>query len=222
MGTLRALLLLLAVAVPGVAFAETAHDEESLAHEVAEHEIGHDAGDAHDGHGELTIGGVLRSREFQGTLVNFIALIALFAWVIRKKGNPALAERRKEVEAELAEAKRLREDAQKRHMETQTRLERLDQEMIQIRGEMIKAGEAERDRIVAQAEEKAARMRKDTSFLIEQQIKQLRQDLTQEASNAAVAAAQEVLQQTTTEDDQDRLAEAYLDRLGEVMEERRS
>ena len=31
MGTLRALLLLLAVAVPGVAFAETAHDEESLA-----------------------------------------------------------------------------------------------------------------------------------------------------------------------------------------------
>ena len=39
--------------------------------------------------------------------------------------------------------------------------------------EMIKAGEAERDRIVAQAEEKAARMRKDTNFLIEQQIKQL-------------------------------------------------
>ena len=50
-------------------------------------------------------------------------------------------------------------------METALRLEKLDQEMVEIRGDMIKAGEAERDRIVAQAEEKAARMRKDAGFL---------------------------------------------------------
>ena len=166
--------------VPSLAFAEAAHHE-SEAHEVAEHEAGHDEGghDAHGGHGELTFMGVITSREFQGTIVNFVALLLLFGWVIRKKGNPALAERRKQVEAELEEAQRLRAEAEKRHMETATRLEKLDQEMVQIRADMIKAGEAERDRIVAQAEEKAARMRKDTSFLIEQQIKQLRKDLTQ-------------------------------------------
>jgi F-type H+-transporting ATPase subunit b len=102
------------------------------------------------------------------------------------------------------------------------RLEKLDQEMVRLRAEMVKAGEAERDRIVAQAEEKAARMRKDTQFLIEQQMKQLRKDLTREAASAAVLAAQELLQEKTTADDQDRLAEAYLDRLDEVIEERRS
>ena len=77
-------------------------------------------------------------------------------------------------------------------------------------------------RIVAQAEEKAARVRKDTSFLIDQQIKQLRKDLTQQAANAAVSAAQELLQERTTEADQDQLAEAYLNRLDEVIEERQS
>ena len=87
---------------------------------------------------------------------------------------------------------------------------------------MVKAGEAERDRIVAQAEEKAARLRKDANFLIDQQIKQLRKDLTQQAANAAVVAAQELLQERTTETDQDRLAEAYLTRLDEVLEERQS
>ena len=87
---------------------------------------------------------------------------------------------------------------------------------------MIKAGEAERDRIVAQAEEKAARMRKDASFLIEQQIKQLRKELTQKAATAAVAAAQELLTERTTDADQDQLAEAYLKRLDEVIEERQS
>jgi len=149
-------------------------------------------------------------------------LVGLIAWVIRKKGNPALAARRAEVEKELAEAQRLRAEAEKRHLETAMRLEKLDQEMVEIRGEMIKAGEAERDRIVEQAEEKAARIRKDTAFLIEQQIKQLRKDLTQQAANAAVIAAQELLQERTTDADQDQLAEAYLNRLDEVLEERQS
>ncbi|TNF59671.1 MAG: hypothetical protein EP303_08060 [Deltaproteobacteria bacterium] len=205
----------LLLAAPRLALAETAHHE-SEAHEAVEHAEGR------DDHGELSFSSLIRSREFQGTLVNFLVLVALIAWVIRKKGNPALAARRAEVEKELAEAKRLRTEAEKRHMETAMRLEKLDQEMVEIRGEMIKAGEAERDRIVAQAEEKAARIRKDANFLIDQQIKQLRKDLTQQAANAAVVAAQELLQERTTETDQDQLAEAYLTRLDEVLEERQS
>ncbi len=218
MRVLRWMTLAALLTTPAIAFAESAHHE-SEAHEAAEHESGHDA---HGGHGELTFKGVVTSPEFIGTVVNFVALLVLFARVIRKKGNPALAERRKQVEAELEEAKRLRAEAEARHMETATRLEKLDQEMVQIRGDMIKAGEAERDRIVAQAEEKAARMRKDTRFLIDQQIKQLRKDLTREAAGAAVVAAQELLQSATTDADQDRLAEAYLARLDQVIEEGQS
>jgi F-type H+-transporting ATPase subunit b len=219
MRTLWAMLFALMLASPGLALAEAAHGE-SVAHEVAEEEAGHGAHD--DGHGELTFSSLIRNRDFQGTVINFLVLVGLLAWVIRKKGNPALAARRAEVEKELAEAQRLRAEAEKRHMETATRLEKLDQEMLQIRGDMIKAGEAERDRIVAQAEEKAARVRKDTTFLIEQQMKQLRKDLTHQAASAAVVAAQELLQERTTDADQDRLAEAYLNRLDEVLEERQS
>ena len=207
------------VASPSLALAEAAHGE-SVAHEVAEEESGHGAQD--EGHGELTFSSLIRNREFQGTVINFLVLVGLIAWVIRKKGNPALAARRAEVEKELAEAQRLRAEAEKRHMGTALRLEKLDQEMLQIRGDMIKAGEAERDRIVAQAEEKAARIRRDTSFLIDQQIKQLRKDLTQQAASAAVIAAQELLQERTTDADQDQLSEAYLTRLDEVLEERQS
>ena len=216
MRAFRVMLFALLLASPSLVAAETAH-RESEAHEAAEHATGHD-----DGHGELTFSSLIKNRDFQGTLVNFLVLVGLIAWVIRKKGNPALAARRAEVEKELAEAQRLRAEAEKRHMETATRLQKLDDEMVQIRGDMIKAGEAERDRIVEQAEEKAARLRKDTSFLIEQQIKQLRKELTQEAASAAVVAAQELLQERTTDVDQDQLAEAYLNRLDEVLEERQS
>ena len=216
MRALGVVLFALLVASPSLVLAETAHHE-TEAHEVAEQAAGHD-----DGHGELTFSSLIKSRDFQGTMINFLVLVGLIVWVIRKKGNPALAARRAEVEKELAEAKRLRDEAEKRHMETAMRLEKLDEEMVQIRGDMIKAGEAERDRIVAQAEEKAARLRKDASFLIEQQMKQLRKELTQQAASAAVVAAQELLRERTTDSDQDQLAEAYINRLDEVLEERQS
>jgi F-type H+-transporting ATPase subunit b len=196
-----AMLFALTLTAPSLVLAEAAHGE-AVAHEVTEEAIGHDAHD--DGHGELTFSSLIRNRDFQGTVINFLVLVGLIVWIIRKKGNPALAARRAEV------------------AETAMRLEKLDEEMVQIRGEMIKAGEAERDRIVEQAEEKAARLRKDTGFLIEQQIKQLRKELTQEAASAAVVAAQELLQERTTDADQDQLAEAYLSRLDEVIEERQS
>lgn len=226
MRALKLTLFAFLLTVPGLALAEDAA-QGSVGHQAAEevaHEVDADlaAHDGHDPHGELTFSSLIRNKEFQGTVFNFLVLLALIAWVIVKKGNPALAAKRAEVEKELAEAQQLRAEAQKRHMETATRLEKLDEEMLQIRGDMVKAGEAERDRIVEQAEEKAARMRKDANFLIEQQIKQLRKELTQQAATAAVLAAQSLLQERTTDADQDQLAEAYLNRLDEVIEERQS
>lgn len=216
MRVVSTVILAMVLASPALMSAEASQDE-SAAHEAAVQESGH-GGDP----GELNLGSLLASREFQGTLVNFIVLVGLLVWVIRKKGNPALAARRAEVEKELEEARRLRAEAERRHLGTASRLQKLDHEMVQIRGEMIKAGEAERDRIVAQAEEKAARIRKDTSFLIEQQMKQLRKELLHEAANAAVVAAEELLRERTTDADHDQLAQAYLKRLDEVFEERQS
>jgi len=212
------LFVALCVVTPDSAFAEAAEGS-SLAHEIAgeeAHEDTHAAPDHHD----LSFSSLIENREFQGTVFNFLVLVGLLTWVIRKKANPALAARRAEVEKELAEAQQLRAEAERRHKEMASRLEKLDQEMAQIRAEMVKAGEAERDRIVAQAEEKAARMRKDANFVIEQQIKQLRKDLMQEAASAVVLAAQELLKERTTEADQDQLAELYLKRLDQVIEER--
>lgn len=200
-------------AMPVVGYADY-EKQEAIAEERLEEAEDHEAAP----HGELHFSDIL-NLNFLGTLLNFGVLLFLIGWVIRKQGNPTLAARREEVEKELAEAQRLRAEAEARRQQTASRLERLDEEMAQIRSDMIKAGEAERDRIVAQAEEKAARMRKDASFLIEQQMKQLRRELTQEAASAAVAAAQELLVAQTTETDQEKLAEGYLSRLEDMVEE---
>lgn len=155
-------------------------------------------------------------------LVNFSVVVAVLVVFGRKPLAAFLATRRKNVAEALEEAQRLKADAEAKEKEFRGRLERLNEEIDELRKEMIKAGEAERDRIVADAEAKAARMRRETEFVIDQQMKQLRVDLTKEAVEAAVAAAQEVLARETGAADQERLSKIYLERLAATAKEKRA
>ena len=64
------------------------------------------------------------------------------------------------------------------------------------------------------AEEKAARMQKDAEFLVEQETRQMQQDLWREAVEKATATAEDLLRKRVTDADQERLAEEYLSELG--------
>jgi F-type H+-transporting ATPase subunit b len=173
---------------------------------------GHETADAHgDDHG-LSIRDVVSNIQFQGALVNFCLLLALFIYMGRKPVSQYFEGRKKQIEEDLEEAARLKAAAEAKFEEYSSRLEQLDDELDQIRKDLAEAGEKERDRIVAEAEGKAARLRKDTEFVIEQQMKHLRDELTHAAVSAAVAAAREVLTKETSASDQQKLADAYLER----------
>jgi F-type H+-transporting ATPase subunit b len=148
-------------------------------------------------------------------IFNFFALIAIFVYLFKGKLNSFLKQRKAEISDALNEATRLKAEAAAKHREYSERLAKLDQELAQIKQEMIAAGIKERDRIVAEAEHKAARMRREAEFIVEQQVKQLHSELTKEAVDAAVSAASELLLKTTTSYDHQRLAQDYLAALSE-------
>jgi F-type H+-transporting ATPase subunit b len=152
----------------------------------------------------------LDNYELWGPVVNFLLFLFLIVFFGGPRIRQALQSRRAKIEQDLTEARELRAAAQATYDEYTSRLQQLDQEMAKIRQEMIRAGEAERDRIVAEAEGKASRMRRETQFVIDQQLKQLRKDLTREAVEAAVTTAEKVLTEKITPADQQRLAKEYL------------
>jgi F-type H+-transporting ATPase subunit b len=170
----------------------------------------------HEAHGHLTPGSLFANQEFQGAVLNFLILVGIFAWAIRSKVKPFLVERRRQVVESLEEATRIKAEAVAKHEEYTNRLAKLDSELAQIRADMVKAGEAERDRIVADAERKAASVRHETEFLISQRMKELREELTRESIEAAVSAAERVLTEKTSADDQQRLAQSYLTAIAAV------
>lgn len=156
------------------------------------------------------------------SFVNFAILIGVFVYLFKDKLNTFLKERKAEVADALSEAARLKAEAEAKHKEYSERMAKLDQELAQIKQDVIAAGIKERDRIVAEAEHKAARMRQEAQFIVEQQVKQLRADLTREAVEGAVAAAEALLLKTTTSYDQQRLAQDYLNALSNNQGEKKT
>jgi F-type H+-transporting ATPase subunit b len=147
-------------------------------------------------------------------LINFGILIAGYYLLGRKPIAAALQNRRDTIAKDIDEAQKMRHEAEERAKIYQAKLEKLEEEVTTAREALVRAGEAERDRIVGEAEAKAERMRKDAEFLVEQELKQIRQDLWKDTVETAVAAAEELLKKRVTPADQERIAEDYLADLG--------
>lgn len=191
-----ALVATTSLAVP-VAFAQDGHEGGAGEHAGAPHSEPH-----------------LNVLELVAGFVNFAVLVGLLVLLARKPTHAFLVSRRAVVVEGLAEAQKMKAAAEAKFQEYQARLANLDMELAKIGAEIVASGEADRQAIIAEAERKASRLRRETEFLIEQQLKQLRVDLTKEAVEAAMLAAEEVLRVRATSDDQQRLATTYLTRLG--------
>jgi F-type H+-transporting ATPase subunit b len=202
-GALAAMTLVFAW--PFWAWAQPEHDGTSAA-SAQHHE---DAGPAPINW--LTLGG--ESPPFVAMVVNFGILVAGYYLLGKKPIAAALQSRRDSIAKEIEEAQKMKREAEDRAKTYQAKLERLEEEVRTAREALLHTGEAERDRIVAEAEGKAERMRRDAEFLVEQELKQIRQDLLRDTLETAVAAAQQLLQSRVTPADQERLAEDYLSQL---------
>ncbi len=207
-----ALLVFVGCGVPaGFVFAD-----EGEVHGVEDHGVEAHGVEIHgtEAHGaEVGLGEVFGSVQFWGSVFNFTALVLLLVVFGRKPLSGFLKNRREGVEKSLREAREAKAQAESIHREYSERLSRMDEELKQIREDVIATGEQERKRIVEEAEHKASRMRKDAQFVIAQQAKQIRVELSQETVAAAVAAAEEILKQRMGSSEQDRLSKQYLDQL---------
>lgn len=155
-----------------------------------------------------------KTPPFVAVLLNFAILAGAYYWLGKKPIAAALQTRRDSIAKDIEEAQRAKAAAEQRATIYQAKLEKLEDEVRAAREALVRAGEAERERIVSEAEAKAERLRTEARFLVEQELKQIKQDLWREAVEAAVAGAQELLTTRVTPADQERLAEDYLAGLG--------
>jgi F-type H+-transporting ATPase subunit b len=151
----------------------------------------------------------LENKPFWAAIINF----ALLAYLLRRFGAKPLREflvgRRGEIERAMAEAGAMKQKAEAKYKEYTDRLATLDQELAKLRSDIERAAEDDKRKIVADAEETARRLKRETESLIEQHAKALTSTVRDEMVGAAVAAAEKLLLETLTDSDQQRLAQTY-------------
>ncbi|MCG5052190.1 MAG: ATP synthase F0 subunit B [Myxococcales bacterium] len=189
-GATRAALLVLPVLV--VTFPALAFGVES---EGAEH---HGGGHAIDG------------KTLALQLFNFGVLLFILVKYAGGALNKALGSRHEKMKVDLEEAERLRNDAEAKLKAQEVRLSNLEAEITQLRQSMKDSAEAERQRLVAAAEERAKRIEEETRFLLDQQVKQAELGFRAEVARAAARIAEDVLRRSINGADQQRLVSAFV------------
>ncbi|MBN2644527.1 MAG: ATP synthase F0 subunit B [Desulfuromonadaceae bacterium] len=170
------------------------------------------SGDAHHGHAD---GGVLM-KDFLYRVFNFAVTVAILVYFVAKPLKNALAGRRAGIEVALKEAQEAAASAEAKFAEYDRKLTKAEEEIAGIQAAIREEAEAEKQRIIAQAHESAEKIKKEASQAANNEIAKARLTLQQEAAEAAVEVATDILKKNFNREDQSRLVEEYKLKVGEL------
>lgn len=147
--------------------------------------------------------------------VNFGLLAALYYTLGKKPVAEGLKQRRVNIGKDIDEARKMLEEAKERAKKYQADLKNAETDAATAKAALITAGKGEVERLISDTEERAERMKRDAERLIDQERKQLHQDLLVETINLAVDEAHKILERSATPEDHARLASELLAELAQ-------
>lgn len=221
------------IAAPGSALAQhdghgnDTHMDEAVGEQIAGHREDH-AGAGHDdpsahfnwvdfGYGSKDInGGPLEdgdepmSPPFIMMLFNFGVVVTILMWKVRPAIRRYTAKRHDTIKSALEEASLLREQARAKLEEYTSQLARAEKEIEQMVTDIRQGAEAEKQRILADAEAQARALTRDAEQRIAAEIERARAGLEREVVAAAIAVAERLIREQATRSDHTQLADSFI------------
>jgi len=147
-------------------------------------------------------------------VMNFTVLVVALFFVLRKPVSQALNGRIKGIEDQLKDLEQKKQAAEEELAQYDEKLAELDKEAEKIVAEYVQQGEDAKKRILEEAKSSAAKLEEQAKRTIEQEYKQARGQLKAEVLEQALAKAEEILKSNVAADDQERLVDEYLEKVG--------
>jgi len=142
--------------------------------------------------------------------VNLLILIGVIVYFGRGPVRDYFAARRREIGENLDRAAALLGEAEAKVRDWERRMTQLDAEVGEIRRSTRERAEAESQRILADAEASAARIRSDATTAVDQELRRARASLRAEATQLAVDLAADLLRENVGEPDRKRLVDEFI------------
>lgn len=167
-----------------------------------------------DGHQVTPEGTTEEEEPMSPPFVFFLLNFALMVFILGKYLWPAAkklaANRHDQIKDALDEAAKLRNQAAKKLAEYESRIKDVDREIKQLVDGIRADAEADRARILETANAQAAQMKRDAEQRIAAEIELARSQLTKEVTAAAAHAAEKLLKDRATADDQNQLVASFI------------
>lgn len=155
-------------------------------------------------------------KDFLYRCFNFALMVGLLAYFVTKPIRKGLKERTEEIRKTLADAQAAKEAAEARQREYRDKLAKATEEIAGITEAIRREGELEREKILAAAKEMAEKIEKEATNKASGVVDKARSELREEAARLAVELAENLLKKQINTDDQKRLVDEYMQKVGEL------
>jgi F-type H+-transporting ATPase subunit b len=199
------------------------HGEEDAGHAIVE---GHTAeaaalhGEAegtHGGHAVVDSLSPAKVKDFWFRVMNFAVLMIILVKFGAKPIANALGDRRKQIRVELEDLEAKKVAAEKAYKEFSAKLEAVEKDVSTIVEKAVAQAEIEKVRILEAAEKSADDVKRSAEMAISNEVTAAKRTLKIEVTEQAAVMAEELIIKNLTADDQVKIIEDYLDKVGAVQ-----
>ncbi|MDG4475696.1 ATP synthase F0 subunit B [Thiovibrio frasassiensis] len=149
--------------------------------------------------------------------MNFAGLAFILVFFLKKPFSDGLSSRRAGIKDQLEALESRKAEAEQLYKEAEAKLARLDEEVNSIITEAVKQGEAEKAKIVADAERNAGDIKRQAEMAIAHELAEAKTRLKGEIAEQAVLLAEELVKKNIQPADQSRMVELSLEKVGGIQ-----
>jgi F-type H+-transporting ATPase subunit b len=150
-------------------------------------------------------------------VMNFIALMIILIKFGAKPIGDALSGRRKQVKEELDSIEAKKADAERSYKDFSEKLASVEKEVDQIVEKAIAQAEIEKVKIIERAEKAAEDIKRAAQMAVANEVTAARRMLKNDIADQAAVMAEALIVKNLTADDQVKIVEDYLDKVGAIQ-----
>ncbi len=155
-------------------------------------------------------------KDFLYRCLSFALMVGLVGYFVTKPIRKGLKDRTAEIEKTLNDAQEAKQAAEAKHQEYSEKLAKATEEIAVISDSIRREGEMEREKIVAAAKEMAVKIEQEADSKASSVVAKARIELREEAASLAVELAEDMLKKQVSAEDQKRLVDEYMQKVGEL------
>ncbi len=200
------------------------HEEASAGHGLesdiaAEAAVTHGEAAAGHGGGHVPANSLspAKLKDLGFRVMNFIVLLIILVKFGAKPIADSLGSRRQQIRDEIEDLEAKKAKAEQDYKEFSIKLESVEKDVDTIVEKAVAQAEVEKARILEAAEQSAADIKRSAESAIGGEITAAKRDLKIGATEQAAVMAEELIVKNLTADDQVKIIEDYLDKVGAVQ-----